>query len=178
MGMNSRLLSLRARQPGHDRTFRMAEENFIEALEAILDRREWEIQDHPRDLRRIIGGRFGIVPEASIEFLPTGRKFFFEVKKQGPAGNADERACKHHTVQFYKELHSMFGYDYHPFATIMCDSLATMERYTVKHPFYFEPDHYFCWVDYDLDSLADFVARVASQWLMDTRPGAPQLLPQ
>jgi len=53
-----------------------------------------------------------------------------------------------------------------------------MDRYTLKHPFYFEPDHYFCWVDYDLDSLADFVARVASQWLMDTRPEAPQLLPQ
>ena len=92
MGMNSRLLSLRARQPGHDRTFRTSAENFVEALDAILDPHEWEIEDHPRDLSRIIGGRFGIVPEASIEFVPTGRKFFFEVKKQGPGGNADERA--------------------------------------------------------------------------------------
>lgn len=178
MGMNARLLSLRARQPGHDRTFRTSETNFVAALDSILDHSEWEIEDHPRDLRRIIGGRYGIEPEASIEFLPTGRRFFFEVKKQGPAGNADERACKHHTVQFYKELHTLFGYDYHPFATIMCESLATLDRYTIKHPFYFESDHYFCWVNYDVDSLADFIAHIASQWLMDPGPEPPQMLPR
>lgn len=178
MGMNSALLSLRARQPGHDRTFRTSETNFVEALEVILDPSDWSIEDHPRELRHIIGERFGIEPEACIEFLATGRKFYFEVKKQGPGGNADERACKHHTVQFYKELHSLFGYDYHPFGTIMCESLATMDRYTLKHPFYFEPDHYFCWVDYDLDLLADYVARIASQWLMDPTPEPPQLLPR
>nr|CAK48823.1 Sse9I restriction endonuclease [Sporosarcina sp.] len=178
MGMNSRLLSQRARQPGHDQTFRESESNFVEALEMILDPDEWRVEDHPPELRRIIGGRYGVVPEASIEYLPTGRKFFFEVKKQGPAGNADERACKHHTVQFYKELHALFGYDYHPFATIMCESLATLERYTVKHPFYFEEGHYFCWVDYDVDLLADFIAQIASRWLMDPTAEPPQALPQ
>jgi len=164
--MNSAMLSARSRQPGHDRTFCRSETSFIAALRAILDPSEWKIKDHPGDLRHIIGGRFGIVPEASIEFLATGRRFFFEVKKQGGGGNADERACKHHTVQFYKEIEALFGYDYHPFATIMCESLATAERYTLKHPFYFEPGHYFCWVDYDLDSLADFVAHVANNWLV------------
>ena len=165
MGMNSKLLSMRARQPGHDRTFRTSETNFVKALETILDANEWQINDHPRELRKIIGDRYGIVPEASIEYLPNGRKFFFEVKKQGSAGNADERACKHHTVQFYKNLHSIFGYDFHPFATIMCESLATEERYTLKHHFYFEPDHYFCWVDYDIDLLADYLALIADRWL-------------
>lgn len=178
MGMNSEKLSLRARQPGHDRTFRSSETNFVEALHVILDSSDWVIEDQPRELRRVIGGRFGIQPEASIEYLPTGRKFFFEVKKQGPQGNADERACKHHTVQFYNELHAVFGYDYHPFATVMCESLATMERYTLKHPFYFEPDHYFCWVDYDVDLLADYVAHIADLWLMDPTPKAPQAVPQ
>ncbi|WP_157468878.1 hypothetical protein [Deinococcus murrayi] len=177
--MNSAMLSRRARQPGHDRTFRTSEKNFVEALKKILDSNEWRVEDHPGDLRFVIGERYGVVPEASIEFLATGRKFFFEVKKQGPAGNADERACKHHTVQFYKELHKKFGYDYHPFGTIMCESLSTMERYTVKHPFYFEPDHYFCWVDYDLDSLADYIARIASRWLIDPQDdGTPQVVPQ
>lgn len=177
MGMNSHLLSLRARQPGHDRTFRTAESNFVEALQAILDASEWRVVDHPRELRKVIDGRYGIEPEASIEFLKTGRKFYFEVKKQGPAGNADERACKHHTVQFYKELQRLLGYDYHPFATIMCESLATLDRYTTKHPFYFEPDHYLCWVDYDLDVLADYVARIAAMWLMDPAPERQRLLP-
>lgn len=178
MGMDSAKLSARARQPGHDRTFRESEQNFVAALHKILDPDEWKVEDHPRDLAKIISGRYGVVPEAAITFLPTGRKMYFEVKKQGPAGNADERACKHHTVQFYKLLHEHTGYDYHPFVTVMCENLAFDDRYTLKHPAYFEDGHYFCWVNYDLDALADFLADLATRWLMDTRPEAPQELPQ
>jgi hypothetical protein len=177
MGMDSAKLSARARQPGHDRTFRASETNFVEALHKILDSNEWAIVDHPRDLVKIIGGRLGVVPEASIEFRPTARKMFFEVKKQGPGGNAEERAFKHHTVQFYKELQAITGYDYHPFATVLCESLATLDRYTLKHPFFFEPDHYFCWVDYDVDLLADYIARIADRWLMSRRPDPQQAIP-
>jgi hypothetical protein len=166
VGMDSARLSARARQPGHDRTFLASEANFVAALETILDPGEWEVIASPRDLTKIIGGRFGVVPEASIRYRPTGRAMYFEVKKQGMGGNADERAAKHHTVQFYKELHAVTGYDYHPFVTVLCESLATAERYVLKHPFYFEPDHYFCWVDYDLDLLADFLARISDRWLM------------
>lgn len=166
VGMNSARLSARARQPGHDRTFRTSEVNFIEALEVILDVSEWDIRDHPADLRRLIAGRYGIVPEASITYRPTGKTMYFEVKKQGPAGNADERAAKHHTVEFYKRLKAYTGYDYHPFATVMCESLATDDRYTIKHPYFFEEDHYFCWAHYDVDILADYIARIADRWLM------------
>lgn len=176
--MDSAKLSARAKQPGHDQTFRASETNFIDALNTILDPSEWVIADHPRDLAKIISGRFGVVPEASITYKPTGRKMYFEVKKQGMAGNADERASKHHTVQFYKELQKVTGYDYHPYATIMCESLASAERYIVKHPFYFEEDHYFCWVDYDLDSLADFLAHIADRWLMHESGESPQSIPQ
>lgn len=178
MGMDSAKLSARAKQPGHDRTFRESEVNFSTALRKILDASEWVVADQPRDLSKIIGGRFGVVPEVSITYRPTGRKLYFEVKKQGLQGNADERACKHHTVQFYKQLQAFTGYGYHPFVTIMCESLATAERYTLKHPFYFEEDHYFCWVDYDLDALADFVAGVATRWLMVESVGAPDRVPQ
>ena len=90
---------------------------------------------------------------------------YFEVKKQGEAGNADERACKHHTVQFYKTLHEVTGYDYHPFVTIMCEALARSERYTIKHPYFFEPDHYFLWVDYDLDSLSAYLQHLCGKYL-------------
>ncbi len=31
----------------------------------------------------------------------------------------------------------------------MCESLAVLDRYVVKHPFYFESDHYCNWVDHD-----------------------------
>ena len=82
MGMNSAMLSRRARQPGHDRTFRTSEKNFVEALKKILDPNEWMIEDHPDDLRRFISGKYGIIPEASIEFLPTGRKFSSKSKNK------------------------------------------------------------------------------------------------
>ena len=166
MGMDSAKLSARAKQPGHDRTFKTSETNFVRALRAILSQDEWVIEDHPRNLAKIIAGRYGVIPEASITFKATGRTMYFEVKKQGMGGNADERASKHHTVQFYKELHQVTGYGYHPYVTIMCESLATADRYTAKHPFYFEEDHYFCWVDYDLDLLTDFLAHIADRWLM------------
>ncbi|OQB95225.1 MAG: hypothetical protein BWX84_00006 [Verrucomicrobia bacterium ADurb.Bin118] len=165
MGMDSKKLSARLKQPGHDRTFRASETNFVKALGMLLPKDEWIIRDHPGDLRQLISGRYGVVPEASIEYRPTGRKVYFEVKKQGPAGNADERACKHHTVQFYAVMRAHTGYSYHPFVTIMCDSLATDERYTTKHPAYFEPDQYFCWVDYDLDALSAFIEKLRQQWL-------------
>jgi adenine-specific DNA-methyltransferase len=173
MGMDSAKLAARAKQPGHDQSFRRSELDFVSALESILDLSEWEVVDHPRDLRRIIGGRYGVVPEAMIRNHQTGNRMFFEVKKQGPTGNADERACKHHTVQFYSVLERAFGYSYHPFVTIMCESLATDPRYTTKHPYFYAPDQYFCWVNYDLDILADYLARISDMWLRD--PNANEL---
>jgi hypothetical protein len=176
--MDSAKLSARARQPGHDRTFEASEANFVTALREILAPEEWAIVDHPRDLAKILGDRFGVVPEASIQYLPTGRKMYFEVKKQGLRGNADERAAKHHTVQFYKLLRDVTGYDYHPFVTVLCESLATADRYTLKHPYFFEEDHYFCWVGYDIDLLADFLAHIADRWLMPSASTTPQDVPE
>lgn len=167
MGMDSKKLSARVKQPGHDRTFRASEKNFVQALQEILPEEYWTIVDHPRDLAKIIDGRYGVVPEASIEYKPTGRKIYFEVKKQGPAGNADERACKHHTVQFYVTMKEHTGYEYHPFVTIMCESLATEDRYVTKHPTYFEPDQYFCWADYNLADLAELIDGLRAKWLED-----------
>ena len=163
--LDSAKLSARSKQPGHDRTFTHSEKSFVKCLEALLPQSDWEIVDHPRDLSKIISGKYGVIPEASITSLKTGKKMFFEVKKQGNAGNADERACKHHTVQFYREMHAIYGYSYHPFSTIMCEALAVHERYTLKHPFYFEEDNYFCWVDYDAGLLDRYLKRIADKWL-------------
>jgi hypothetical protein len=176
--MDSRRLSQRAIQPGHDQTFRASEQNFIAALEGLLPSAEWEIVDHPRDLERIFGNRYGVVPEAKITYLPTGRYMYFEVKKQGERGNAEERAAKHHTVQFYKTLAEVTGLGYHPFVTVMCESLSTLDRYTIKHPYYFEEGHYFNWVDYDLEALAAFIDEIAIRWLAGPEDGEPQQVPE
>lgn len=178
MGMDSAKLSARAKQPGHDVTFRESEANFVKALKEILDESEWRIEDKPRELAKMLGGKHGLLPEASITFKPTGRIMYFEVKKQGERGNADERAAKHHTVQFYKELQKVTGLDYHAYATIFCESLATFPKYTVKQPYFFEEDHYFRWKDYDLDLLADYIAKIAAKWLMHSKPTPPDAIPQ
>jgi hypothetical protein len=167
VGMDSEKLSMRERGPGDDQTFRHSEKEFVRVLDLIFPKEEWIIEDHPTDLSRILSDRFGVIPEASLTNRITHRTLFFEVKKQNERGNADERACKHHTVQFYRTLQEKYKYAYHPFVTIMCDALATHERYTLKHPYFYEDDHYFCWVDYDFAEIRDFLTRIADMWLKD-----------
>jgi hypothetical protein len=167
-GMNARRLSERTRQPGHDQTFVESEEKFITVAKKFLPSTKYGVTDHPDDLRHIFidsAGSLGIVPEASITNLRTGRKFFVEVKKQGPQGNADERACKHHTIAFAKCLNNKYGYSYHPFVTIFCANLATDRRYTLKAQYFFEPDNYLLWRDYDEDLIATFLTKRCEAWL-------------
>jgi len=169
-GMDSARLSARSRQPGHDQTFRESESNFIEAAQSILPSNTYRVVDHPADLRSIFtdrDGSLGVVPEASIENIKTGRKFFVEVKKQGPAGNAEERAFKHHTVQFYKVLHEIYGYDFHPFVTVWCENLATDRKYVLKAGYLFEPDNYFLWRNYDIGLLRTYLRARCAAWLDD-----------
>ena len=168
--MNSERLSARSRQPGHDKSFRASEENFITAAQSVLPSSKYRVVDHPSDLRSIFtdsSGSLGVVPEASIENISTGRKFFVEVKKQGPAGNAEERAFKHHTVQFYKVLHEIYGSDYHPFITVWCENLATDRKYVLKAGYLFEPDNYFLWPNYDIDLLRTYLRARCAAWLDD-----------
>lgn len=163
--MDSEKLSKRTKQPGHDRTFTASEKNFADVLYEILPKKTWEVREKPDDLAKLFDGKYGIIPEVALTYLPTDRTVYFEVKKQGNAGNAEERACKHHTVRFYEVMHEVTGYDYHPFVTVMCESLATNPRYTGKHPYFFEDDQYFCWVDYDRESLKDFIEHLRKEWL-------------
>ena len=167
-GMNSKKLSERTRQPGHDRTFVASETNFITVAMKVLDTSKYVVTDHPHDLRHIFTdseGSLGIVPEASITNCLTGKKFFVEVKKQGPHGNADERACKHHTVAFSTFLRDKFEYDFHPFVTIFCENLATDRRYTLKASYFFEQDNYFLWKDYDETLIANYLKQRCAAWI-------------
>jgi len=168
--MDSDKLSRRVKQPGHDRTFRTSEANFVVAARRCLDPEFYEVDDKPRDLLECFGQEpglraLGLQPEASITSKRTGRMFFVEVKKQGPAGNAEERACKHHTVQFYKLMRAQFGYDFHPYVTICCESLAVLPRYTRKAVHLFEANQYFNWADYDPDALCQFLRGRCADWL-------------
>lgn len=154
--MDSRRLSQRAKQPGHDRTFVASETNFVQALRSIVPNDQYDIVEKPRDLRNLFG-EFGVEPEALIRNVKTGKVMYFEVKKQGSAGNAEERAMKHHTVEFYRTLKARTGADYHAYCTIFCESLATLPRYTTKFRYLIEEGHYFLWKDYDVQLLKEFI---------------------
>lgn len=147
-----------------------SETNFSEAARRCLDPDKYVIEDHPRGLAAIFPGaegerELGVVPEVGITSKATGKRLFVEVKKQGPQGNAEERAMKHHTVQFYKTLSDLYGYPYHPFVTVFCESLATLPRYTRKFAYLIEPGQYFLWVDYDLDLLCEYLRGRCKVWL-------------
>ncbi len=162
-GMNSEKLSARKKQPGHDQTFKKSESMFFEAATKCLDPDKYEVVPQPKDLLDLFPGRteeeraLGIKLEALIIHRESGRRLYVEVKKQGKGGNADERAAKHHTVQFYKTMQDRFGFDYHPIVTVFCESLASLPRYTRKSPYFFEEKHIFNWVDYDLDMLCAYL---------------------
>lgn len=173
MGMDSKKLSERKKQPGNDQTFRASEKNFVDSASRALDPTKYVVTQNPDDLSDLFGRSeatkraLGIDPEASVTSISTGRKIFFEVKKQGNQGNAEERAYKHHTVQFYKTLKEKYNYNYHPYVTIFCEALAYNERYTAKFPFLLEEYHYFLWKDYDEGKLSAFLKELCSKWLDD-----------
>lgn len=169
--MDSEKLSNREKQPGHDQTYRESEGNFIEVVREHFDDEIYEVLEQPRELLDLFPKALsddrvlGIQPEAVIINRETQRRIFFEVKKQGDRGNAEERACKHHTVAFYRTLRERFGYDYHPFVTVFCEALAINPRYTRKIPFYFEQDQYFLWEDYDPEILVNFLKDRCGDWI-------------
>lgn len=171
--MGAEQLSRRRRQPGDDRSFERSESLFIQTARAVLDPEVYDVVAKPRELAAIFPARvegeraLGVVPEAMIVHRGTGRRLFVEVKKQGDVGNADERACKHHTVRFTRLLKERYGYEYHPFVTIFCESLATNRRYTRKAEFFFEPGQYLNWVDYDENILRNWLTARCAAWLAD-----------
>ena len=169
--MDSERLLARERQPGNDQTFRVSEGNFVQTARSCLDPAKYVIDPQPRVLADVFATvdetPLAVIPEVMIRSRETGRMLFVEVKKQGPRGNAEERSYKHHTVQFYKTLKDRLGYDFHPFVTIWCESLATDPRYTRKAKYLFEEGHYFLWVNYDPASLCSWLRARCEEWLND-----------
>jgi hypothetical protein len=162
-------LKKRKKQPGDDRSYRKSEKNLSRAAQRALSRRRYLIVEKPKDLLYLFddgkGRALGLRPELKIESVETGRVLFVEVKKQGPKGNADERAMKHHTKRFYSVMKKKYRYRYHPFITVFCENLAKDRRYTLKIPYFIETDHYFLWKDYDHPSLERYLRSRCKEWL-------------
>jgi hypothetical protein len=155
-------LSRRTRQPGHDQSFRTSEKFHVAAGLVLPD--HYRVVEHPRDIDDIYGD-YGVIPEALIHNTETGRKLYIEVKKQGPSGNAEERAYKHYAPAFIRLVHERTGFDYHPFATVFCEHIAVDARYTEKIGRSLDYPHYFLWENYRLDLIEDWLEDVRATWL-------------
>ncbi len=142
------------------RRFRKSEDAFhfvatgLAALNPSLDLR---VTRNPKTLRLFYREdgethRYGLSPEEEILHIPSGRILFFEVKNQGPRGNAEERAYRHHTMVFSRRIMELFKLDYHPYFTIFTGNLATDDRYILKFRHHIETTHYFLWRDYNTQS--------------------------
>ena len=163
----SQRLAGRARQPGHDVTWRTSE-TAVEDLCRLLLPARFEVVAQPRDLAEFYSAapaRLGLRPELKITSTRTRRFVYVEVKRQGPSGNAEERVYKHHTVGFAAAVHDRFGLDYHPFVAVFCDNLATDRRYTAKFACHLTPGSYLCWAGYDPALLAGFLDSLINRWL-------------
>jgi hypothetical protein len=151
--MDSRKLSLRRIQPGHVRTFVKSEDAFHEVAVRFDGVDGLRVTRKPRTLKRFYEDKgethgFGLQPEEEILHEPSGRILFFEVKNQGPAGNAEERAYRHHTQVFSERIMRLFNLDYHPYFTIFTGNLATDARYYLKFRYQILDGHYFLWKDH------------------------------
>lgn len=173
--MDSRKLSLRAIQPGDIRTFTKSEDAFHEVASRFNGMNGLRVTRHPDRLKRFYreegeAHNLGLWPEEEIYHEPTRRPLFFEVKNQGPRGNAEERAYRHHTEVFSQRLMKMFGLEYHPYFTIFTGSLATDLRYTLKFRHHIPLTHYFLWKDYTSkagwDELYEYLAGIIERFLL------------
>ena len=60
----------------------------------LLNNRDYEVVLKPTNLSRIYG-KWGMIPELGIRYIPTNRIAFIESKRQGDQGNAHERLCRY-----------------------------------------------------------------------------------
>lgn len=166
----------RATQPGDVHTWRPSETASVAAMQLLLGAR-YDVEFKPKDLRDFYHDgsdgetALGIEPEAKITDTVTGRYIYVEVKRQGPQGNAEERAYKHHSSVFEERLQERTRLPYHAFVTVFCEELASMRRYTAKYPSHIRGGWYLCWEHYDLALLADFLDEWRLRMDPDAEPG-------
>ncbi len=119
--------------------------------------------EKPGDMNKIYGKR-GITPDFSIANPETGRKIFVEVKRQGPEGNAHERAGKYFAPGIVKEARRIgnLSAGEFPFFMVFTGNLATDERYRPEITKWFNKElaaHFLLWKNWDPKILRKFFAK-------------------
>ena len=100
-----------------------------------------------RSLKKTLATGGGCEIDCKIENVRTGRKIFLEVKNQGGAGNAQERAAKYATPSIIAHVQKKLGVTYHPFGYVFTGEMVERLDYRVEleTTYGFAPDHMFMW---------------------------------
>jgi hypothetical protein len=95
--------------------------------------------------RAATGG--GCEIDCKIQHIASGRRIFLEVKHQGAAGNAHERAAKYATPSVIAHVQKKFGVTYHPFGYVFTGEMVERLDYRVEleTTYGFAPDNLFMW---------------------------------
>ena len=121
----------------------------------------YKLRKRPDDLNRIYGGDHGIFPDFSITNENTGRKIFIEVKRQGPEGNAHERAGRYFAPGLVKEgrKKGKLPDGVFPYFLIFTANLASDDGYRREITKWFNEElkeHFLLWKDWSPDLLEKF----------------------
>jgi len=122
----------------------------------LMDNPNYVVTSKPRDLAHIYDGKWGIVPELGIRYIPTNKIAFLECKRQGNNGNAHERLCKYLTPGILSRSTPIAGF-YNPFFFILMDGLAKDPKKRLEVSIWFDQDgfrdRYLLWEDKEIKTL-------------------------
>jgi len=130
-----------------------------------LDETPFTGDDEPSDLEGIYGtgasGRpHGIKPDYAIRNAQNGRIVFVEIKRQGAAGNAHERACKYMMPGILNAMRQVGNQpdSVIPMWWVFTNGLAEAQRYEREIMFWFQgiERHVLLWGDRRADVTEHF----------------------
>jgi hypothetical protein len=131
------------------------------------------VTEKPKHLAHIYGQKWGIVPDLSIEYKPTGRIAFFESKRQGSGGNAHERVCKYFAPGILDRSVPIAGF-LNPFFFIFMNGLTHDPKKRAEIIAWFDRDgfrdRYILWQDREVKTLIDWFNLVIRKYLESIIP--------
>jgi hypothetical protein len=116
-----------------------------------------------RTLKREFALGGGCEIDCKIEHTRSGKKIFIEVKNQGPAGNAHERAAKYATPSVISHVQNKFNISYNPFAYIFTGEMVDRLDYRIEleTTYGFAEDYLFLWSkEHPLEPLTQWLESV------------------
>jgi len=134
----------------------------------LLNHPTYLVEERPKHLLHIYGGRWGIQPDFSIENKETGKIAFFETKRQGAKGNAHERVCKYFAPGLQEVCAEIAGFEF-PFFAIFMNGLTSDPKKRTEITMWFDADGYrdrcLFWKDRNIEVLIGWFHYIAERYL-------------